>query len=439
MIEPFLLVPVSGAVASLGCLWASLRLRKRQRLLSDLPTSQVRGVFIGLVELKGMAESETPFTSYLAETACVHYGWHVEERWSRTVTETTTDSQGRSQTRTRTESGWKTVAQGGESAPFYLRDETGALLIRPEGARIEPLDLFSQTVSRNDPLYYGKGPEGAVGNSDHVRRFVETGLPLHAMLFVVGPARERTDIVAPEIAAQAEAPLFLISTRSEQKVQSSLAVWTWFWWAAGFLICALPLILIVADRDESLPPDLLRFAGLPVAVYLLLWGLGWVWMVYNSLVGLRERVRQGWSLVEVQLKRRHDLIPSLAAAVAGLGAHEREVQETAAALRAQLTATAPGVAGPDFEGMAARLRGVIEKYPQLTAQAGFGALHAQLVETEQRIALARAYYNDIAAHFMTRLQIVPDAWVARLGAMRPEPLLTATSFERAATPVSFSA
>ena len=80
----------------------------------------------------------------------------------------------------------------------------------------------------------------------------------------------------------------------------------------------------------------------------------------------------------------------------------------------------------------------MEKYPSLTAQPGFAALHAQLVETEQRVALARTYYNDIATHFATRLAIVPDNLVARLGAMSPEPLLAATDFERATVPVSFA-
>ncbi len=161
-------------------------------------------------------------------------------------------------------------------------------------------------------------------------------------------------------------------------------------------------------------------------------------MAYNSLVSLRQRVRQGWSLIDVQLKRRHDLIPSLATTVGALSDHESNAQEAVASLRAQAAATPPGVSGPDFEGVAAQLRVVIERYPQLTAQPAFAALHRQLVETEQRIALARTYYNDIATHFATRLEIIPDRWVAGLGAMKPEPLLAAASFERAPVPVSFA-
>ena len=110
-------------VLSMAALWAALRSGRLRRLVNDLPTSKTTGVFIGLVELKGTAESETPLTSYLAGQSCVYYKWSVEEHWSRMVTETYTGSNGRTQTRTRQESGWKTVAEGGEMPPFYLKDD----------------------------------------------------------------------------------------------------------------------------------------------------------------------------------------------------------------------------------------------------------------------------------------------------------------------------
>lgn len=429
--------PLIGAALSLMCLWGSLRLRRRHRLFKDLPTSKVRGVFIGLVEIKGTAECETPFTSHLASAPCVHYAWRVEERWSRTVTESYTDSKGNRRTRRRRESGWKTIASGGESAPFFLADETGSLLVRPHGATIETTGFFSETVTRGHPLYYDKGPPDAISHSDHVRRFVENGIRLHAPLYVVGTARERADIVAPELAAHADGDAFLISTRAEEHVCSGLAGWSWCWWAVGLTITCAPLFAVVFDANIPELPSV-GIVLIPPALYLAAWACCWVWMVYNSLVALRNRVRQGWSLIDVQLKRRHDLIPNLAAAVAGLSAHEAEVQHALAALRTQSTATPPGIHGPDIGGIAGQLRVVVEKYPQLTAQPAFSDLHRQLVETEQRIALARSYYNDIATQFSTRLQIVPDCWVARLGSMQAEPLLEAESFERAAVPVTLA-
>ena len=435
----YLWLAIAGGVLSLLFLGLSLRLRRKQRLLRDLPTSKTQGVFIGLVEIKGTAESEAPLRSFLGEQPCVQYHYTVEEHWSRTVTETYTDKDGKTQTRTRHESGWKTVAEGGEASPFYLRDDAGTVLVRPEGAKLEPQTLFDKTVPRGDPLYYAKGPDVVVANSDHQRRFIEKGLPLHAPLYVVGQARERADVVAPEIAANKEAALFLISTRSEERVQKGFAIGSWVWWALGLLI-APGFWLIGLSQTPALhgSPLLVELPAAALAAYLALWGLSWVWMAYNSLVGLRQRVRQGWSLIDVQLKRRHDLIPNLAAAVSGLSQHEHETQAALAALRAQMTATRPGAAGPDFAGLAVSLRAVVEKYPGLIAQEGFARLQRELVETEQRIALARTYYNDIATQFATRLEQVPDRWVARLGAMRPEALLQVEGFERAAVTVKFA-
>lgn len=430
-----LIIHALAALAALGFLTLSLHWRKRHRLLRDTPTSKTSGVFIGLVELQGTAESAAPVRSHLAETACVHYGFRVEERWSRTVTETYTDAKGKTQTRNRHESGWNTVASGGETIPFYLRDNTGVILVRPDGAKIEPTVLFSETVSRGDALYYGKGPGGAVAHSDGVRRFVEEGIPLHAPLFVVGQARERSDVVAPEIAADREAPLFLISTRTEEKVARGYGVGSWIMWSLGLLAAAGAGVAV--SRLAAVPPPLWP-VFVAIAVYLLLWAGAWAWMVYNSLVGLRERVRQAWSLIDVQLKRRHDLIPALVAALGALRDHEATVQTALAAARAQALATPPGVDGPDYQGLARSLRVVNERYPELSAAPAFRRLHDELVQTEQRIALARSYYNDIATQFATRLERVPDRWVSALGRMQPQPLLGAADFERAAVTVDLT-
>src|SRR5438477_7605812 len=166
-VAPFVpLLPVMGGALALVCLWFALRSGKRKRLVDNLPTSKTTGVFIGLVELKGTAESAQPLVSYLAGQPCVQYQWRVEEHWSRTVIETYTDSDGKTQTRTRHESGWKTVADGGEMTPFYLQDDRGLILVRPEGAKIEPAPVFDETCGATDALYYGKGPPAAVADSD---------------------------------------------------------------------------------------------------------------------------------------------------------------------------------------------------------------------------------------------------------------------------------
>ncbi len=432
--------PAAGALIAAASLWFSLRQRRRQRLLADLPTSKVQGVFIGLVELAGTAESEAPLVSHLAARRCVDHLWTVEEHWRRTTAETYTDSKGNRRTRTKTTTGWETVARGGGGQSFYLRDDTGALLVRPDGAKIERAPFFDRTVSRRDALYHGKGPEGSVPGSTGERRFREHGIALHAPLYVIGAARERADVVAPEIAASRDAAGFILSTRGESAVTRGLAWGSWGAWLLGLV--ALPVALAIAGHHalEPVPSALLAtWSAWAVGLYLVIWMLGWAWMAHDSIIGLRERVRQGWSLIDVQLKRRHDLLPALTASVAALAAHEREVQTVLAGLRAQSLATKPGVAGPDFDGLARELRVVVERYPQLRAQEGFAALERELIATEQRIALARAYYNDIATHYATRLEILPDRWIAALRKLAPEPLLTATHFERAAVAINFAA
>jgi hypothetical protein len=390
-------------------------------------------VFIGLVELKGSAECEVPLTSFLAERECVQFSYSIEERWSRTVTETVTDKDGHSHTTTRTESGWTSVGSGGDCLDFYLKDDTGLVLIRPKGAKLTPLRVFSETVGWGDPLYYAKAQVAAVSNSDHVRRFVEVAIPLHAPIYVVGKARERADLVAPEIAEAKDASMFLISTETEEQVQRGFSAGSWVFWSLGLIAFGAGAVVPTYETPMMIPA-----LGAALGLYLAFWGLGWVWMVYNSLVGLRERVRQGWSLVDVELKRRADLIPLLVETVSGLSGHEKTVQTSIAALRAQSQATAPGVSGPDFDGLVPSLRAVIEAYPTLTAQESFVRLHGELVTTEQRIALARTYYNDIATQYATRLERVPDSWVAKLGGMKREALLNAENFERAAVKVELA-
>ena len=392
-----------------------MRSGRRQRLIDDLPTSKTTGVFIGLVELKGTAESSEPLISYLAGQACVIYEWSVQEHWSRTVVETYTDSKGNRRTRTRRESGWTTVADGGNAIAFYLKDDCGAVRVVPSGATLQMDVIFSETCTPLNSLYYGKGPAGAVANSDFRRRFVEKAIRLHAPLYVMGQARERDDIVAAEIAEDSAAPMFIISTRTEEEVSRSFALGYWGWGFLGLALSAGGFFAL--DRVQDRPPHTLIYVGVGAA-FLLAWLIGWIWMVFNSLVDLRQRVRQGWSQVDVQLKRRYDLIPNLVQVVQGLRDYERNLQTELASLRAQLGATPPGVTGGDYEAMGKILFAVAERYPDLKSQESFAALQKNLVDTEQRIALARGYFNEIATFYNTRLEIVPDRFVAALMAMK---------------------
>jgi hypothetical protein len=430
-------MPLIGGTIGVLCLGLSISSGKRRRLLDDTPTCKTTGVFIGMVELKGTAESEQPVRSFLAERNCVLYDWQVEEHWSRTVTETYTDSEGKTKTRKRQESGWTTVANGSEMIPFYLKDDCGVVQVVPHGAEIEPVTLFAKMCTRSDPLYYAKGPQASVKDSDHERRFVEKGIPLHQETYVMGQARERKDIVAAEIARNPAAPMFLISTRQESVISGGMAS-AFTWYGLGGLIFMLGGTLAGISKyqieDQRATWLLLGIA----ALYVVCWIVGWAWMVFNSVVGLRQRVKQAWSQVDVQLKRRQDLIPNLVAAVKGLRDYESKLQTEVATLRAQMTATPPGETGADYSGIAPLLVAIEESYPELKAEESFLNLQRNLIDTEQRIALARGYFNEIASFYNTRLEVVPDRFLAALVGMQPQALLLAENFERQAVEVKFA-
>jgi hypothetical protein len=172
--------------------------------------------------------------------------------------------------------------------------------------------------------------------------------------------------------------------------------------------------------------------------YGFAWFIGWFIMVYNSLTNLKQRVSQAWSNVDVQLKRRADLIPNLIAAVQGSRAHEADMQTLVAELRNQLAATAPWQQGPDPAAITPKLMALLENYPDLKANENFLRLQESLVDTEHRIALARGYYNDIATFYNTRLKIVPDRFIAKLARLTPRTLMSANQFEREAVQVKFA-
>ena len=412
---------------SAGCLLLALNAGRKRRLLDDTPVSKALGVFVGEVELEGRCVRRDPFMSYLAERPCVMYSWSVSEHWRRARQETYTDDKGRTRTRTVIDTGSDTVASGGETGGFYVQDETGYVWVNPEGADLETVTMFDRDVDRDDPLYYDKGPDDAVEGSTGERSFTEYGLPVGTLLFVRGRASERPDIVAAQIKHEDKADMFIITPRKSQEISDGKATAFILWNLVGAAFAAAcGAVLLAGARPDVAPFGLL----LGVCLYLLAAGAGWVWMVFNSITGLRNRVRQAQSLIDVQLKRRADLLPPLVACVQGFRAHEASVQTLVAALRSQ-------AAGGHVAALAPMLVAVAERYPDLRGQKVFAGLSKQLVETEDRIALARAYHANIATFYNTRLQRVPDRYVADIVKMQPEPLFVAEGFERQAQKIAF--
>lgn len=173
-------------------------------------------------------------------------------------------------------------------------------------------------------------------------------------------------------------------------------------------------------------------------VLLALWAIA----IYNSLVRLKNQVQEGWSGIDVQLKRRHDLIPNLVESVKGYQQHEKSTFEEVTKLRDQAM-QAQGVEGKAKAESAlslglGRLFAVAENYPDLKASANFIDLQKNLSDIEDNLQNARRYYNATARDFNTKVQSFPDNLVANSFSFKSQPFFELDdAAEKAVPKVSF--
>jgi LemA protein len=177
----------------------------------------------------------------------------------------------------------------------------------------------------------------------------------------------------------------------------------------------------------------LRLAVLATIAALAIWFIA----LFNSLVKLRVRVQTAWAEIDVQLKRRHDLIPNLVAAVEGYMAHERSTLQAVAEARTNAVASASGSvaersqAESSLSGALSNLFAVAERYPQLRAVESVQLLQEQLISTENRIAFARQFYNDEVMKFNTAQATFPRNLFAGALGFSPAAMFAAQESERA--------
>lgn len=145
-------------------------------------------------------------------------------------------------------------------------------------------------------------------------------------------------------------------------------------------------------------------------------------VTFNSLIRLRNRTENSWSQVDVQLKRRYDLIPNLVETVKGYAAHEQETFERVIEARnvaqSAQTVAAQGEAENLLTGALRQLFALAENYPELRASEQFSALQQQLSETENKVAVARQIYNDTVLTFNNKVETIPSNIVARLAGFK---------------------
>jgi LemA protein len=182
-------------------------------------------------------------------------------------------------------------------------------------------------------------------------------------------------------------------------------------------------------------PVLGLWIALGIVVLLLLYGI----LAFNALVRHRNRVENAWSGIDVQLRRRYDLIPNLIETVKGYAAHERQLFEevTEARTRAIEAGTVGDQAQAETEitRSLGRLLAVAEAYPQLRANENFLALQEELTATESKIAFARQFYNDQVMRYNTMIEQFPSLIVARMGSFRQREFFEAEEDSRGAVSV----
>jgi LemA protein len=169
----------------------------------------------------------------------------------------------------------------------------------------------------------------------------------------------------------------------------------------------------------------------------------WLIAAYNGLVRNRNEVKNAWAQIDVQLKRRHDLIPNLVETVKGYAGHEKQTLENVTEARSRAVSAegpaARGRAEGELSQALGRLMLVVEQYPDLKANQNFLALQEELTSTENKISFARQFYNDGVMKYNTRIQSVPTNVVAGLFNFKEEEFFELQDeAERAVPKVSFS-
>ncbi|MBQ8017201.1 MAG: LemA family protein [Methanobrevibacter sp.] len=163
--------------------------------------------------------------------------------------------------------------------------------------------------------------------------------------------------------------------------------------------------------------------------------------MYNNLVGLRNRVKNSYAQIDVQLKRRNDLIPNLVETVKGYASHEKGVLEEVTKARTGVmnasTIEETSAADNQLTGALKTLFAVAENYPDLKANSNFQQLQTELSDTEDKISYARQFYNDVVLKYNNACQMFPTSILAKLFGFKEETFFQAPESERAVPEVKF--
>ncbi len=384
---------------------------RKHVIINDTPVSKVKGVFIGRVALEGMSRCKKFIYGYLSDTPCVWTEYRVQEHYRRVTYEKDTDGK----MQKKVTEGWETIESETNHVPFVLEDDTGMIAVYPKNATVHGDTVFDKTVTPFNELYWGKCQQPEIDGSTHSRRFTEDAVPIDAAIYIFGFAQIDEKNIRPYIAWHKTLPLYEIATGTKQTTST-----LYLWISRGCLAITAVLIAVFCyyGNDRG---DMTGGIGTGILA-VLFFCLGWLWLTYNRLTSVRQRVLEGYAQLDVQYKRRADLIPNLVEVVKAYAAHEASTQQAVTELR-NMAATRRPPSTVNSAEAGTRIVALAEAYPELKANQNFLRLQGELADTETRIALAANYYNDFATSSNTLLMIFPTSFVARLTMLKRFPLI----------------
>jgi LemA protein len=420
----------------------SLNAWRKKWIIDDTPTSTCRGVFVGRNEVTGVARPVyAPITTPFSQTPAVWFSWHLE-RWQ---------SSGKN-------SRWQTVERRETAAPFWLEDDTGRVLVRPRQADVQPRQTVQEDLDgsyappfsrwqlrqwvltgedvaeRHRSLADPSFAEPPMASGGFFSMQADTASPISALrgqhriteqvigvgepVYLLGVASPRTDGPGLEFASGD----LLVSTRSEAKVATSNQRTALF---AG-LGCLAMSALFAGTFTETATGDPIWWTvwGIVLAELVALAGLVVV-RNHNRQVEVKEQAATAWSMIEVSLQRRHELIPHLVQVVEAIGAHERDVQALVAELRTvpsppdhvelpdDATLERAELTDRSLRAGARASAAVAEAYPDLQADQVYLDLQRRIVDAEEGVASARQFYNDAIEVLRNRRSQFPGSIFAR--------------------------
>ncbi|MEQ8841069.1 MAG: LemA family protein [Acidimicrobiales bacterium] len=424
MIWPLFVAPLAFVAA-----WSFDR---RRRVYADLGTTPAAAVYAGRNEVKGRAWHETPLSSHLTNTPSVWWTYRLEEERQHTRTVTDTDSEGRTSTRTETYTEWHEIdTKSGAHPSVHVVDDSGAIEVVFADASISPRTLANETFRDGEKKGF---LARLVSLDDRTGRYrhTETAIAIGDALFVVGDASMPGDAAVPRID---HGRPFVISTRPEESHTRRAGIAVPIFLAGGVALAIWGAGGI--DDPIALPLTIGALALLLLSAVSL--------TVFNQLQSFVQRAARAWSLIDVQLARRRDLIPALATVARETMAHERHTQETVAVARSSVVGDVPDAATVERADAEVReqtdaiqkLLVVIEDHPELRADTTVHRLQQELADTENRIAGTRAFYNETVTLLRNKRGTFPGVFIARFADPRNFALFGADGFERTVPQVSY--